>query len=356
MLAGQRSSVYTVNNTAGPSSFARMYGPVFFCGFKMINPYVKPHLSVHAQIELLRSRGMMITDDAQASQYLNRIGYYRLSGYWYPFRQSKLIVSEGKPSAEILEEFHAGTEFKHAVDLYVFDKKLRLIILDAIERIEIALRVDIAHLLGSYSPWAHRDSKFLHGKFGLRDVTGMTAHQKWIAKLEEREKRSKEDFIRHYRKKYSTPLPIWMSVEVWDFGLMSNFLENIQINDQSMIATKYGIPRPELLLSWVKSINHIRNICAHHSRLWNSSPVDQPKQTKSGEIPDLDHLLSNPLSQVRIYAVIAIIQFILRTINPTSSWKNRLKDHMQHKFPSVPVVNVRQSGFPDNWHTLRLWQ
>ena len=128
-----------------------------------MKPYTKPYLSVTEQISLLRSRRLLVTDGVRAAAALARIGYHRLSGYWYPFRTS----SAGKPGepASVGDNFRPGTEFGQVLDLYVFDKKLRILTLDAIERVEIALRTDIALLLGKRSPVAHRDARYLHSSF-----------------------------------------------------------------------------------------------------------------------------------------------------------------------------------------------
>lgn len=150
-------------------------------------PYAKPHLSVAGQIALLQGRGMAITDVPRAQSYLERIGYYRLSGYWYPFRQSRPAKdATGNLKIEILDDFRPGTEFRHAVELYVFDKRLRLLFLDALERVEIGLRVDVALLLGARNPWAHRSPAELHGNFSVRPdpATGHTLHQDWLARLD----------------------------------------------------------------------------------------------------------------------------------------------------------------------------
>ena len=120
--------------------------------------YTKPWQSVPDQLALLQARGMDIGDTAKATDYLERIGYYRLSGYWYDFRVRGEPFcpldpeTGGKPKKvkierPVLDEFKPSTRFHDAVDLYVFDKKLRLLALDALERIEIALRVDISHRL-----------------------------------------------------------------------------------------------------------------------------------------------------------------------------------------------------------------
>src|SRR5216684_4264902 len=126
--------------------------------------YSKPYLPVTDQLALVKGRGMIISDDALAQAYLNRVGYYRLSGFWFPYRDSKTVGGE----VVVSDNFRDGTKFSEIIDLYVFDKKLRLLMLDVIERIEIALRVQITLQLGKYGPDAHRDRAVLHSNFSAR--------------------------------------------------------------------------------------------------------------------------------------------------------------------------------------------
>ena len=128
-----------------------------------LRPYSKPYLSVARQVELLRGRGMQISDTAKAESCLHRIGYYRLSGYAYPFRHRELIQNaDGSQGERIFENFRPNTDFSTVMELYVFDKRLRLLFLDAIERIEVALRVEIALLLGKYGAFSYRDGAFFN--------------------------------------------------------------------------------------------------------------------------------------------------------------------------------------------------
>lgn len=256
----------------------------------------------------------------------------------------------------MLDTFRPGATFAQALDLYVFEKRLRLLFLDATERIEVALRVDIALLLGARDPWAHRNPKLLHGNFARRVNlnTGRTSHQDWLARLDQAASRSKEEFVRHFTSRYSGPLPIWIAVELWDFGMLSTFLAGMAASDQAAVAAKYGVHRPELLAGWMRAINHVRNICAHHGRLWNRSPADQPKPPKAGEIALLDHLASDPFAQTRLYGVAAPMQYLLRFINPTTSWPDRLRRHLDG-FPTAPGVAVGQTAFPAGWEKLLLW-
>lgn len=323
----------------------------------MLPPYRKPHLDIPGQIALLRSRGMTVADPAKAASYLERVGYYRLSGYWYPLRQSSVAHGpDGKLTTLMRDDFRAGASFGQAVDLYVFDKRLRLLFLDAIERIEVAMRVDIALLLGPRDPWAHRKAAYLPGSFARRTNprTGRTAHQDWLARLDQLATRSKDEFVRHFTARYSGPLPVWIAIELWDFGMLSTFLAGMGMADQVLIGAKYGVQRPELLTGWMRGINLVRNICAHHGRLWNRSLADQPKPPKPGELPLLDHLATDVFAQSRLYGVAAPMQLLLHTINPTTTWPARLREQLA-AFPTAPGAAIAHSGFPTGWDTLPLW-
>jgi abortive infection bacteriophage resistance protein len=166
---------------------------------------------------------MEITDDTAASACLGRIGYYRLSGYWYPFRKSHISMNPvtgqklldpitQRPRIIVEDHFRAGTTFQQVMNLYVFDKRLRLLFLDAIERIEVALRVDVALLLGARDPWAHRNPGQLHGNFVKKTDprTGQSEYRKWLDRLDSTFNRSQEEFVKHFKRKYAGEQPpIW---------------------------------------------------------------------------------------------------------------------------------------------------
>jgi len=311
---------------------------------------------------------MEITDLPAASACLERIGYYRLSGYWYPFRKSRISTNPvtgqilinpttRKPQLIVDDNFRPGTTFQQVMDLYVFDKRLRLHFLDAIERVEVALRVDIALMLGARNPWAHRDPKQLHGNFALKldPRTGQTKFQSWLDRLDSTFDRSKEEFVKHFKLKYAgEKLPIWIAIELWDFGMLSTFLSGMKVNDLQTLAQKYALPRVDLLTTWIRNINNVRNICAHHSRLWNRSPADQPSPPKQGEIQALNHLAFDRVAQSRIYATAAVLQYFLKKIHPASSWGSRLREYCT-TFPTSSTCNLAQAGFAPNWEQQSLW-
>ena len=321
------------------------------------HPYTKPYLSLAEQVELLRARGMDITDAARAENCLHRIGYYRLSGYWFPFRHQEIVIDDkGDEQRRVSELFRSGTKFQDAMDLYVFDKRLRLLFIDAIERIEVGLRVDIALILGAAGAFTHLDVINFNAYFSKPDpVTGVTPHTRFLEKLNESLVRSREDFVMAFREKYDTAMPIWMCIELWDFGTLATVISGMKSNHVKQLADRYMLPRNKLLVSWAQSINFVRNICAHHGRLWNRPPVQQPGPTRLGEILMLDHLAQDEYAQRRLYSVAASVQYLLRTIHPDSSWGSRLIDHLA-TFPSVAGLSIRQMGFEKDWERLDLWK
>ena len=314
--------------------------------------YSKPYLPVADQLALIQTRGMVISDVPRATEMLNRIGYYRLSGYWYPFRE--IVVSGGV--AGIGDNFKPGTELSCVIDLYIFDKKLRLLLLDAFERIEIALRVQISLTLGLRGSLAHRDPNALHGNFARRNNprTRRVEHQEWLRRTDEKFDDSREEFAKHFRTKYAGEKPpIWIACEAWDFGAMSHLFGGMQIGDQAKIATEYGLP-PDILESWIRAINVARNVCAHHGRLWNKPIPNQPKWPRAPSILDLAHVAGNTKALTRVYGTAALTRFLLRHTSPATDWSNRLKA-LCASFPQSPVIALSAAGFPKGWEALNLW-
>ncbi len=156
------------------------------------------------QLALLKERGLIVENDEAALDYLERVGYYRLSGYFYPFRELEITL-QGGLSYQRNNRFIEGSRFEEVVQLYVFDKRLRLLALDALERIELAIRVDIAYLLGKRDIYAHENSACLHGNFAKKVLkhSGKTRHDEWLEKYHGFVHRArKEQFVAHYLNKY----------------------------------------------------------------------------------------------------------------------------------------------------------
>lgn len=321
-------------------------------------PYIKPWLSMEEQLAKLQSRGMVVGDVGKALDYLERIGYYRLSGYWYDFRLRTAYCpldekTGGKPKKvrierPVLDDFKPGTSFQNAVDLYVFDKKLRLLVLDALERIEVALRVDLSHRLGEQDQFAYLKPELFHESFAteIQADTGLPRHHAWLAKHAGLIGRSRETFMTHNKEKYGLPVAIWVACEVWDFGCMSTLFSGLKTADQDAIASSYGLEDGRVFASWLRSLNYLRNVCAHHSRLWNRNIVEGPKLPKLGQVPALDAFVgeSGNVLRTRPFLLMCICQHLMRVINPSSSWGARFKQHLATQFPDLSHLGITLIG------------
>lgn len=216
--------------------------------------YIKPPLTYTNQVALLQSRGMLIPDVKRAERLLANISYYRLSAYMLPYKK--------KVNGLIIDCFKENTTWDMIYDLYVFDRKLRLLVFDAIERLEIAIRTQIiyqlSHKYGAH--WQDNPNIFkAPERRVLRDGSIVTFDvyaeiQKHIS--EQLRSNRAEVFIQHYRSKYDTPVnpPSWMSVEVMYFSYLSRICTGLKNRaDISGIANYFSLP-PQIFCSWIHSI------------------------------------------------------------------------------------------------------
>ena len=327
--------------------------------------YSKPWKSYEEQLDQLAERGMQITERARALDYLERIGYYRLSGYWFAFRERSepvcLLDQHAKKPQKVrvehiaLDQFRDGATFQNAVDLYVFDKQLRMLVMDAIERIEVALRVDVSHTLGKLDKFAYLKPEFFHEDFSnkLDRESGLTRHHDWLSKHAQLISRSREEFVKHNKSKYGLPLAIWVACEVWDFGTMSTLFDGMREQEQDAIASQYGINNGRIFATWLRSLNYLRNICAHHSRLWNRNIVDQPKLPSAAEVPWVSSFETDGHARARCFMLLCITRHLLQVVNPRSSWFDRVTAHL-HRFPDLGHLglNVSGMGAPVDWQEM----
>jgi abortive infection bacteriophage resistance protein len=316
--------------------------------------YARPWVSFPDQLELLKSRGLEVSDEKAALSYLERMGYYRLSAYWYPFRvwTMQQDANSRQITHQRTDQFMAGARFVDAVNLYLFDKKLHLIALDALERIEVALRVDIAYLLGERNTFAHLDASELHPGFsGKMLKNGKTQHQAWCERHEQLVTRSKEEFVKHYHQKHGPDLPIWVAIEVWDFGTMSQLFAMMKVADQERIAAKYGVADWKVFQSWLRSLSYLRNLVAHHSRLWNRNVVDQPKLPTPGTLAWCDTFAGKNDLLAKPFLLLSISRHMVRIICPGTEWHLRIAEHLR-AFPVQPITQPRSiadMGAPPGW-------
>ena len=297
--------------------------------------YAKTPLTFDEQADLLSSRGI-VGSRSLIRDRLSSVNYYRLSGYLYPYRE-----------ADGSNDFRIGTTFETVWNHYAFDRRLRLLLLDAIERIEIALKTQFAYHhahSNAQSPFAYTDCSIFREESGNRHADLLERLGKEIGR------KSKHIIVRHFREKYGQgDLPIWMAVEFMSFGTLQRFYRGAdQRGVQAPLASYFHIPVP-VLRSWLHVLNVIRNQCAHHERVWNCVLDVKPFIPRKPEYPDWHS--PTAIQNDRIFSILTICQYCLSIIAPQSHWRERLLSLLN----DYPVVNPRHMGFPDNWRESPLW-
>jgi len=312
---------------------------------------LKPWESFESQLARLKSRGMQIADDQQALHYLETIGYYRLSGYWYPLRLKLDRRASAQLTSERASVFVSGSRFEDVVRLYGFDRKLRLLAMDALDRIEMAVRVDVAYLLGERDPLAHENPDYLHNGFTGQIIKkgagkGKSRYNLWLDKYQKLRARAKSmPFVKHHEEKYGA-LPIWVAVEVWDFGLLSQLFSGMMPDDKDHIAKKYRVSDGITFAQWLHGLNFVRNTCAHHSRLWNLH-VPKMAQPLNGRY--------RGLSNTQPFFYFCLMQYLLRTVSPGSGWHQRFRKLLEQEFPGEQF-SLRDFGLLSGWEGWSLWR
>lgn len=299
--------------------------------------------SYEEQMEILRSRGMIIDDESEAKRFLGRVGYYRLSGYSYPFRQ---FDKAGNRS----DHFVANTRFSDVIGLYNFDRKLRLLALDAIERIELAIQVEIAYLLGERNPFAHLEPSELHGHFTRGQYGKLSQHQVWVSEYNELVKRAQgKAFVAHNLNKYGQ-LPIWVAIEIFDFGRLSKLYAGMKIKDRIKIEQQFGLTSGNEFQTWLRGFNFIRNTAAHHGRLWNCNILEMASVPRT-------NIQLYQLKNSRPFLYFCLMQSILRVICPNSEWKDEFINLMEaFPQPQNGAITIADMGAVSGWEQWKIWR
>lgn len=291
------------------------------------------------QVELLESRGMVVEDAGWAIKVLRRVSYYRLSGYWYSFREFKLDGS-GRG-----DTFKAGTTFGDVLALYDFDVRLRAAVFTSLAPIELSIRALLGHELGRIDPQVHFRPELL-GPTARKSGTATASSRftNWSQKYENELNRSQEDFVKHHRERYGGQLPVWVAVEILDWGKMTHLYGLSPNAVRDAIAAEVDLTAAQLD-SWLKSLNIVRNYAAHHGRMFNRVYALKPKLPESGRKPELASLES---LKNRTFAQLALIQFLLTQLKVGDS---RLIPAVMRSYPDVKIVPISRMGVPNGWNT-----
>ena len=294
-------------------------------------PFTKPYLNAYDLIRLLQSRGLTVSDTEKAESYIEYIGYYRLSAYMYPLLQIPKELHQYKPN----------TSFGQVMMLYRFDKKLRLLAFNEIEKIEVAVRSAIVNV----------GCEMTNNPFWMTDSRNFIDARKFqhtMDLINNELRRSREDFIVHFKQTYSDPYPpAWILAEVLPFGVITNIYSNIKApRIKKRISQKFGL-QVAPFESWLTIVALTRNSCCHHARVWNKQNTIRPMMPNRMT----GRWITLTTDALRIYFNLCIIKYFLNIISPN----NDMKDKIQALLSAYPSIDINAMGFPRGWEAEPLW-
>ncbi len=293
-------------------------------------PFEKTAKTYNEQLQKLKARGLKISDEAKALHLLEKLSYYRLSGYWYPML--KIPKSD--------HVFKEGANFQTAFKLYRFDRDLRIFILKELEKIEVAIRAQMIYQL-SHS----KGSFWMSEIFNFKDTR---IHSQTVLNLKKDYAKSDEEFIKSYKLKYQEELPpCWMLLEISSFGTLSKIYGNLKSGKRD-IANSFGLD-DKTFASWIHCFVYIRNVCAHHSRLWNRAMSIKPAKPLT---PDKIWLSNTDVSNNKTYFILSMMLYLLQSIDIKHQFIYRLKVLLK-KYPNIDAAAM---GFPAKWEEEKLWK
>lgn len=316
-----------------------------------MSTYSKPHLTIDDQIARLESRGMRVSDHGLARKYLMSVGYYNLSGYSYTMRKPIPDRDGGGKSSE----FKDGVTFEQVVALYQFDQGLRLLVLEALGVVEQAVKVVTAYQLGALDTFAHTNPSFFKLSFTTVEEGASTSQlDDWLWSHHDHlsNRKNQLPFVEHYLSNYGTPLPIWVAIEAMDFGEIGWMVKNLRQDLALGISTHFALQDFTLFRSWISTLNSLRNICAHHERLWNRVFAFKPKMTSD---PFFESLNGEEYRWKRMYGLALILAFLLEQIDMRSSWGQRFGELLK-TFPEGSGSSISSMGAPKGWEAHSAWQ
>lgn len=317
---------------------------------------VKQPTSLAQQIDILKSKGMSV-DESLARQWLFGVSYYRLSGYWYSYRILPASADPKQPKR--LDEFIAGTTFEEVVALYEFDRKLRTLIHDGMERIEVAMRTRVGELLAARGALSYQDPSLFREDFD---------HAAWLVVAQKRVERAhkRNAAIARYLDNYDD-YPFWVLADVLDFSDISKLYEGLPLQDQRAISESCGFHvdveclnakqkrsyyRQDPLVRWLEQLTVLRNTCAHHGRVWNRHLTP----ASSNAFLTIDQLESLPRGQSdQLYGALLVMAFMLNTISPGTAWPRKLRRLIETEYLPLSGRTLGEMGFPDGWQQLPIW-
>ena len=276
---------------------------------------------------------MNFNDEDKAESYLMNIGYHRLSAYIFPFYKS--------PKSDLV--LKDGTAFEQVMTLYRFDKKLRIVLFNETEKIEVTIRSVLANV----------GCQELGDKYWITEAEHFDNAEKFrqtLAVIEKELASSKEEYIEHFRQNYIEDYPpAWMITEVLSFGNLNYIYSNIANNRlRKLIAGYFGL-KPQVFTSWLTVLANLRNMCCHHARVWNRDFMLTPAEPRKASKVWID---TSKLDKKKVFYRLCIIRYFLSAVSPNNNFDAKIANLLS-RFPSIDITAM---GFCKDWKDEPLWQ
>ena len=310
-------------------------------------PYTKKPLLIRTQVAKLKKRGLIIDDEDVTCEYLSNISYYRLRAYTYPFQNN---TDESADHEFKRKDIH----FKDIVDLYCFDKRLRSLVFNAVEKIEVAIRAKIIQIYSEATMQSHwfEDNTLFREKSGKEYDAYATLLEDILREVN----RNNEDFINHYKNKYSEPKnpPAWITLEVISFGALSRLYQLLRKDKNKLsVANQLGLNSIVVLENWLHALSNLRNCCAHHSRIWNRRFIVKVLLPTNTNHLFIDKNNFHKIHTNKLFSYLCCIKYILDIISPNNDFYKNLKVLID---AGGKLLSLKEMGFPENWRDFGVWK
>jgi len=280
---------------------------------------IKEPKTIEEQLDILKSRNVIIDDIEKGKYILERLNYYRLSAYFLPFK-----LTDGT--------YKDGTSLGSIYGIYEFDRKLRSLLLSALEEIEIILRTQLSYYHScKYCALAYRNSEMFNSSH---------KHKEFFDELNKQISNNSDNlFVNHHLNRYAGTFPLWVAVELFTFGMTTRFYTDMLEKDMDDFAKNvFNIPK-EHLRSWLICLTMLRNRCAHYTRIYYFNFNKLPKTFKS-----------SPRHTGKVFDLIFTMKYLYKD---TGKWRSGFLAELQALIVQYEdEIEMQHIGFPNNWYEI----
>jgi len=281
---------------------------------------VKRPTTYEEQVEILKSRNITVDDDEFCKEKLGSLNYYRLTAYMLPFKN-------------LATNSYSSVSFEQIYNIYEFDRELRALLLGALEEVEIFIRAKIAYYYAhTYGPVEYLLPKNYNHRHN---------HIKFMETFETLVYQNRDnEFVKHHRDNKNNTFPIWVSVELFSFGMLSKFYADLPPKDKKRIAKQNFNVGMEQLESWLLCLSVLRNRCAHYMRLYYYCFNKTPKNLNSRKLN-----FGN--------TIFDYIQIIKHCYTDADKWENDFVNNLETLILKYSKhIDLQHIGFPRDWNNI----